>query len=175
MKNSFILFITIFAITNPCFAASRQVITQQPIQTHSYYQHQHNYYHPIFSNNDLSALEKYTMNRSYPRENPVYRLERLENIVFGSTQYGDINSRYRNVEEAILSRPNQTNTKNSLLKNMANYFAGQATGYTPPINEYYPSIYGNQRYDQFSNGLFGGGYSINNSALGNGSSIRILP
>ena len=170
-----ILLLAFLLASMPVFSEAKQIITHQPIRNYPYYNN-YNYYSPQFSNNDLSALEKYAMNKSYPRENPEYRLERLENLVFGSTQYGDINSRYKNIETAILSRPNYTNTKTSLLRNMANYFAGQATGYTPPItNSYYPSNYGNQRYNQYSNGLFGGGYSINNSSLGSGSSIRILP
>ena len=193
MKKIFIILITILSI-NPVIAGSRHIVTQNPIRNYPYYQ-PHNYYYPIVSSADLSALEKYAMNKSYSRENPIHRLERLENLAFGSTQYGDIESRYKNVEAAILSRPNYTNTKRSLLNNVANYFAGQATGFTPsitnslPDNYYpshsyntgsnsfytYPSGYGTQRIDHYSNGLFGGGYNVNNSSLGNGSSIRILP
>ncbi|MCQ2739606.1 MAG: hypothetical protein MJ237_05190 [bacterium] len=147
-------------------------------------------YLPKIPNENLSALEKYSLNRTYPKENTLRRLERLENNAFGAVQYGDILNRYRNVESALLSRPtNYGQYKRSALGTLADYFGGRLTGYTPQINQnsafspysynnygsIYPSQnYGTQRIDQFSNGIFGGGYSIRNQAFGNGSSIRIL-
>lgn len=148
-----------------------------------------NYYNnSALSSSDLSALEKYLIKKSYPREHPLKRLERLETIAFGSIQSGSIESRYKNVEAAILSGP-AYNTKRSALGNIVNYFAGQATGITPPIintpsyysradnfNNYnFSPSYGNQRLNQYSNGIFGHGYSLLNTGFGNGSSITILP
>ena len=148
------------------------------------------YYNPYLSKEDLAALEKYSLNKVYRRENDLQRLERLENLAFGASQSGDIYSRYKNVENAILSRP-KSNIKQSVLNNIANYFAGQATGFTPnliqhPIynnfggfntspNLLFPGAnYGNTNYEQYSNGIFGGGWGISGQNYGTGSSIRIL-
>lgn len=133
---------------------------------------------------NLNALERYALNKNYTRENDIQRLERLESLAFGAIQSGDLNSRYQNVESAILSRP-QNNYKRSVFGNIANYFAGQPTGYTPSIlpnytpfggySSYVPSPgYSTQRFDEFSNGIFGSGYSMLNQNFGNGSSVRIL-
>ena len=149
-----------------------------------------NHYNPYLRKEDLNALEKYALNKTYRRDNDLQRLERLENLAFGATQYGDINSRYKNVENAILSRP-KFGTKNSFLNNVANYFAGQTTGFTPSLiqypsynnlggfssftNSYYPGgNYGNTNNEQYSNGIFGGGWGISGQNYGTGSSIRIL-
>ena len=168
------------------FAGTSRVITQNPYINNPYYRH-NNYYQTEVLPRDLSALEKYSMNRVYSRESSLRRLERLEDLAFGSIQSGDIKSRYRNVEAAILSRP-QYNTQRSVLGKLTNYFLGQPTGYTPPLydnfgNNYLPpydsylnngNIYGNSRINQYSNGIFGGGYSLFNNNLGNRSSVRIL-
>ena len=148
------------------------------------------YNNPYISHNDLNALEKYALNKTYRRESNLERLERLENLAFGATQNGDIYSRYRNVENAILSRP-KYGTKNSLLNNIANYFAGQATGFTPNLIPYngYTNLggfssnpyaftptpgYNNNSFEQYSNGIFGGGWGISGHDYGTGSSVRIL-
>lgn len=150
---------------------------------------------PYLSNNELSALEKYALNKTFRRESDLTRLERLENLAFGATQIGDLNSRYANVEQAILSRP-KYKTKNSILGNLANYFAGSATGYTPSIsnqfynttmglpaglgfsnfgNHFYPTPgYMNQNFEQYTNGPFSYGYGMSNHNYGTGSSVRIL-
>lgn len=148
--------------------------------------HYHNH-NPYLSGTDLTALEKYALNKTYRRENDLQRLERLENLAFGATQVGDITSRYKNVENAILSRP-QYGTKQSVWSNIANYFAGQATGYTPNITQYnnlggftsnpyaFTPVpgYNNNNFEQYSNGIFGGGWGMSGSNYGTGSSIRIL-
>ena len=85
----------------------------------------------VFS--DINALEKYTLNRNYNKESDLQRLQRLEMQAFGAIQSGDINSRYDNVRNAILSRP-QNNYKSSLWRNIGNYFSGQMTGYTPSFD-----------------------------------------
>lgn len=149
----------------------------------------HNY-NPYLSKSDLNNLEKYALNKTYRRESDLQRLERLENLAFGATQYGDIRSRYQNVENAILSRP-KYNTNRSILGNLANYFSGQTTGFTPSLTNYptynnlggfssnpylftQPSGYQNNSYEQYSNGIFGGGWGVSGSDFGTGSSIRIL-
>ena len=138
-------------------------------------------YCKYFTENNIGALEKYAFHKSYRRENPILRLERLENLAFGAVQSGDVSTRYKNVEAAILSKP-QNNYRRSLWGNMANYFNGSLTGFTPSINgdwdsnynrPFYPD-YGNTRVNQYSNGMFGGGYGIYNNTFGNGSTIRIL-
>jgi len=154
------------------------------------------YNNPYLSGSDLSALEKYALNKTYRRESDLARLERLENLAFGATQIGDIGSRYTNVENAILSRP-KFGTKNSILNNIANYFSGSPTGFTPSITTPYmgnsimnlpaglgfPSFngnyyaapgYSNQNFEQYSNGIFGGGWGISDHNYGIGSGVKIL-
>jgi hypothetical protein len=126
--------------------------------------------------NNLSILENYVFKKSYKKESPIKRLERLENIAFGSIQQGDIDLRYKNVEQAILSRANYDNYKrNSILNTLGNYFGGQVTGFTPSVFPQYPyNNYGTQRIDQFSNGIFGNGYRVYNQDFGNNSSVKII-
>jgi len=150
--------------------------------------HYHQQHH--IPKRNLSALERHALDKTYNGENSLQRLERLENLAFGSIQSGDLASRYRNVETAILSRP-QANVKRSIIGNIANYFAGQATGFTPSINpgitngftnlggfsnNFYPTPgYSNNNFEQYSNGLFGGhGWGYAGQDYGTGNSIRIL-
>jgi hypothetical protein len=146
------------------------------------------------SHGNLNALEKYALNKTFRKESDLARLERLENLAFGATQIGDLASRYANVEQAILSRP-KYKTKNSLLGNLANYFTGSPTGYTPSLDNFYNSTMGlppglgftnfggdyfptpgflNQNFEQYSNGLFSRGWGMSNHNYGTGSSVRIL-
>lgn len=157
---------------------------------HPQYCPQCNINNPYLLNKDLNTLEKYALNKTYQRENSLQRLERLENLAFGATQYGDIQSRYQNVENAILSRP-KYGTKNSILKNLATYFSGQTTGFTPNLIPYStfnnlggfssnPYLftpnngYRNNSLEQYSNGIFGGGWGNSFNNYGTGSSIKIL-
>ena len=170
----------------------KNIITSYPSrrQNRIYPQHcpQCHHMNPYLSSSDLNALEKYALNKTYRRENDLQRLERLENLAFGATQVGDLNSRYQNVENAIISRP-KYGTKSSLLNNIANYFVGQSTGFTPALvpNTTYGNLggfnsnpylftpsYDNNRFEQYSNGIFGGGWGHAGGNLGTGSSIRIL-
>ena len=150
---------------------------------------------PYLSSNELSALEKYALNKTFKRESDLARLERLENLVFGATQSGDLGSRFANVEQGILSRP-KYKTKNSALGNLAEIFTGRPTGYTPSITDnifipqmglpaglgfsnfgtnFYPSPgYMNQNFEQYSNGPFSQGWGMSNHNYGTGSSVRIL-
>lgn len=171
-------------------AATRTVITRSPY----YYNPNHQYYPQRFNNqlpsrhchncstfSDINALEKYTMNRNYVRESDLARLERLEMQAFGALQSGDIHTRYDNVRNAILSRPKQ-NYKTSILRNIGDYFAGQMTGYTPPLgtsNPFYsssqfPTTYGNSSFEQFSGPFGSNGYRINNYSTGANAGVKIL-
>lgn len=143
--------------------------------------------YPYLSKKNLNILEKHALNRTFKGDNDLQRLERLENLAFGATQYGDLTSRYYNLENAILSRP-QYNQKKSLLNNIANYFAGQATGLTPGLipysnlggfssNPYSFTTapgYRNNSFEQYSNGIFGGGWGISGSDYGTRSSIKMI-
>ena len=162
--------------------------TNRPIYKHRYYCpncHNSDYY---LSRSNLNALEKYALNKTYNRESNLNRLERLENLTFGAIQDGDLLSRYNNLESAILSRP-QANAKQSIINTLASYFNGTPTGFTPNIMPYsdtsnlggfstYPSMYSpkytNTKFEQYSNGIFGGGWGVSNGNFGTGSSVRIL-
>ena len=156
----------------------------------------HNYHRPCYNcgqfnsipMRDLNALEKYAFKKNFKRESDIERLERLEALAFGAIQNGDILSRYKNAEQAILSRP-QPNLNRSVLNNIASFFNGQATGFTPNIeNSFIPGLtpyggsgsyfpnpaFNNSRFEQYSNGIFGGGYGLSNGSFGTGSGIKIL-
>ena len=165
--RKFIIFLLIFSISTVCTEAYQTVVAG-PAKYQNYY----NSYRPALSISDLTALEKYAFNRIYPRDYPLARLERLEDAAFGCIQNGDLATRYKNVENAILSRPNSISNVNrrNWLGGLANYFAGQATGLTPSVvvpnydnySPVYGPNYGTQRYESFSNGIFGGGYNMMN-------------
>lgn len=160
------------------------------------HQHQHKqicpecHYNDYLTQKHLKALEKHAFNRNYNRDSRLKRLERLEKLAFGTTQRGDLRSRYHNVENAILSYP-EYNAKPSLMNNLANYFRGQATGFTPSIvsptqynnlggintNPYIftqSGGFGNNSLQQFSNGIWSNGWNYGGMTNGAGSSIRIL-
>ena len=183
MRNIIITIIALMSIS-PVLA---QVITTQrpyyyPNQNYNYYRHAHpnqyahRYNQNRISSNDLTALEKYALKKNYTRDSEIRRLERLEELAFGSIQNGDIRTRFQNVENAILTRP-QNNTKTTLLNNLANYFSGQTTGITPQIDPYfdmqYPN-YNNSRIDTYSNSLFNNAFRIMNNSYGSGSGVHIL-
>ena len=199
-----IIYLLVFTISTPAFAnfsnlnnnnnfSSRLNINRPKtiIATRSNgLQNQRLHRHHSLTKQKLNALEKHALNKTYNRESYLERLERLENLTFGATQYGDLENRYRNVENAIYSRP-QYKTKNSLLNNIANYFSGEATGFTPNLIPYptYNNLGGfssnpytyhpnngfnNNSYEQYSNGIFGGGWGYSGHDYGTGSSIRIL-
>lgn len=173
-------------------AAQRNVTVRTPIynsygnfyeQNPRAFRHYNNYQHysrGYMSNenlSDMNALEKYTFNRNYSRENNLSRLQRLEMQAFGAIQDGDINSRYRNVRSAILARPKQ-NPKASLLRNISDYFSGQMTGFTPQIyrqncDNYDNSNFSNQSFQSYST-PWSSGYRMNNSSSGSGIGIKIL-
>lgn len=199
-------------------AESRTIVTRRPVYNNRYnnnnYYRQPNRYHynkhPYYRSNnfynnaynqrrffnpressfsDLSALEKYTLNRNFTRESDIERLQRLEMQAFGAVQQGDINTRYDDVRNAILSRP-KNNYRTSLMRNIGNYFGGQLTGFTPSFNSSfdndpffsdnsnfattkYPSTFGSTSATGYS-GPFGKGYRVNNFGTGSSTGIQIL-
>lgn len=186
MKYLILCFLFILSI-NSALSQSRYTINQNPYINNPYYKH-HNYYKNEILQRDLAALERYSMNRIYPKDNTINRINRLEQLAFGSIQNGDIETRYKNVESAILARP-KSQIKRTTIGALTNYLKGQPTGITPPVynnawNNFVPNYdniffnnsnsIGNSRFDQFSNGFFSNGYNIMNNNLRNGSSIKIL-
>lgn len=199
------LSIVMFIVSNLGVSAEpRTVKVIQPLSQHTCPYHQYNDYYnnpnyytrthnnpPIYNRHryqpqphfsDINALEKYTMNRNFHNESNLERLQRLEMQAFGAVQSGDIDSRYENVRNAILARPNSSNTRNSILKNIGNYFTGQMTGFTPALNSSfspsfattpYPSSFGNQSIDEFS-GPFRSGYRVNNYGVSSSTGVHIL-
>lgn len=172
----------------------KDIITSYPINRRNNVRarraphYHHNHHHTPYLASDINALEKYALNRTYNRENELQRLERLENLAFGTSQYGDIYSRFKNVEDAILSRPKYT-SKPSVVKSIANFLGGQTTGFTPSITPYqqysnlggfssnpynFSPSYSNNSFEQYSNGIFGGGWGFRGNDFGNSSSIKIL-
>jgi len=182
----FIILLILSSISMPVFA-ERTVTTIQPYyipyDTSQVY-YGGNYILPkrytknssIFS--DINELEKYAMNRNFTKDSDLTRLERLETIAFGAVQEGDIHSRYNNARNVLLSRPKQ-NPRNSILKNISNYFNGQLTGFTPPINSSNTNIHpyssGYER-DYYSESIspWGRNFKTNHYGIGSGTGIRIL-
>ncbi len=124
---------------------------------------------------DISDLEKYALNKNFCRENDLKRLERLELQAFGAIQNGDINTRYANVRNAILTRPKQ-NYKTTLLRNLSDYFGGQITGFTPMVSPYsddYDNNYGNST-SSFYTTPFGSRIRNNNYGISSGAGVHIL-
>lgn len=175
----------------PAFA-ERTYVTEQPVYN-SYYVPQAAYYGGYYNPRnryirnsgsrftDINDLERYATGKNFFRESDITRIERMELLAFGAIQEGDINSRYANVREAILSRPKQ-NYKSSILKSISNYFTGQMTGYTPPINTYnttdsvFPFLdnsFGKSTITDYSS-PWGKGYKINNYGTGSSAGVHIL-
>ena len=197
-------------------AESRTIVTRRPVYNNRfnnrhyhrppnrYYNNRRPYYRPNnFYNNaynqrrffhprrssfsDLSALEQYTLNRNFTRESDLERLQRLEMQAFGAVQQGDINTRYDNVRNAILSRP-KNNYRTSLIRNIGNFFGGQLTGFTPSFNSSFdddPFFSSNSSFTttQFPFGStsttgysspFGKGYRVNNFGTGSSTGVHIL-
>ena len=202
------------ALLNPLFvlAESRTIVTRRPVYNNRfnnrhyhrppnrYYYRPNNFYnnaynqrrffHPRRSSfSDLSALEQYTLNRNFTRESDLERLQRLEMQAFGAVQQGDINTRYDNVRNAILSRP-KNNYRTSLIRNIGNFFGGQLTGFTPSFNSsfdddpffssnssftttQFPSTFGSTSTTGYSS-PFGKGYRVNNFGTGSSTGVHIL-
>ena len=100
MLRLFVCFLLMVNIM-PVFAA-KTVTTTRPYYYNPYHRGYYPPPNPYQYANGLNALEKYALNRNYGRENAMQRLERLENLAFGATQVGDLDTRYRQVENAII-------------------------------------------------------------------------
>lgn len=152
------------------------------------------FYHPI-PKSALKKLEKHVWGKHFSNESEAERLERLEEMAFGAVQSGDLNRRYQNVESVLLSRP-KYKTRDNIISTLGNMVFGQPTGFTPNITtqelngydqfapfggDYFApgyrslSSYGNNMVEQYSNGLFGGGWGNFHNSTGTGSGITILP
>lgn len=142
----------------------------------------------------LKKLEKHVWGKHFSNENEHSRLERLEEMAFGAVQSGDLNSRYQNVESALLSRP-KYKTRDNIISTLGNMVFGQPTGFTPNItpqelngyDQFAPfggdyfvpgyrglSSYGNNMVEHYSNGLFGGGWGSFHNSTGSGSGVHFL-
>lgn len=156
-------------------------------RNNSFFNNRRYYNTPGFSTSfsDIGMLENYILNKNYKNESDLERLERLEMQAFGAIQSGDINSRYDNVRSAILSRPQPTRVKNSLLNTVSNFFGGQMTGFTPSLDNDpffadsffnqnpYPTTYGTQSAASYSR-PFGGGSHIQNFGTGSTCGIQLI-
>jgi hypothetical protein len=187
----FIFIITVLVISAPVFA-QRVIQTQEPFWNPNYIPqsaYYGGYYNPRsrYVRNygsrfaDINDLERYATGKNFFRESDITRIERMELIAFGAVQEGDINSRYANVRNAILSRPKQNN-KTSLLKSIGNYFTGQMTGFTPSVDSYSNSglfpfaddtNFGKSSYSDYSS-PWGSGQQYNNYGTGSTTGIHIL-
>ena len=178
----FIICLLLFCLSIPSSFGSRTYVTQTPY-VNPYYNHYNNpyFYRRNYNPNyaDMNALEKYTFNRNYFKENDFERLQRLEMQAFGAIQQGDFDTRYANVRSAILSRP-KAHTQSSVWRNMADYFSGQMTGFTPQINQYpggysyYPSNYGTSSINEYSSPFGGHGMNIKKYGTSSGMGITLL-
>ena len=133
----------------------------------------------------LGKMEKKVFNRQFANDTAENRISRLEEQIFGTIQSGDINTRYDNVRTAILSRPQPTRVKNSLVRTIGNFFGGQITGFTPSFDNDpffadsffnqnpYPTNYGTQSATTFSR-PFGGGSFVQNHGTGSNCAVQIL-
>lgn len=110
---------------------------------------------------------------------------------------GYTTTRPRYYRNPMYYHPQKIRQKRSLLRRISNYFEGVPTGFTPSINpdlsqnltpmmlpgltpyggisSYYPQgSFSNNNFEQYSNGLFGGGWGINQNNFTSGSGIKIL-
>lgn len=166
MKYLLALLIIIYS-SNTVFADTSNIITTTPIYNPYY----NNYYdRSYYTPDDISAIEKYTFNRTFKRDNALSRLERLEMQAFGTIQNGNYTTRYENVKSAILSRPKQ-NFRTTFARGLQDYFNGQLTGFTPSI---YPTTYGNQNIINYGAGPLYNGFRYNNFNTGSNSGVHII-
>ena len=159
---------TSYSYFSPNFTRQNKITTNYYSPARRYRQNLHTpnyYYNNYLSDANLNALEKHAFNKTFGRNRQLERLERLENIAFGAIQNGDLITRYQNVEQAILSRP-QYKTKQSVLSNIANYLGEHTTGFTPSLIPYstidgygsfstnpsmYSPKYSTTKFEQYSN------------------------
>lgn len=166
MKKA-LLFLCFLGICTPVFATRTTTI---PYRTNVYQR-----YNPYFRTN---SPENYFLRKVAPRERDLKHIQRLEEQTFGAIQEGDIYSRYNRLNN-ILSRQNNY-YQPSLIKRLGNYFTGELTGFTPPINQdsydlnnYLPNSYSNQSIQEYKT-PYGNGYRFYNPTNASQASIQIL-
>ena len=131
---------------------------------------------------NLNALERHALKKNYKRESDLERIQRLETLAFGAIQEGDINSRFYNLEQAILSMPQVSTQNNSVLSSLTNFFKGHPTGFTPSLSDSFMPTFNpypsgslrNRQYEQYSNMPFGSGWGFSDQNFNGGTSVRIL-
>lgn len=145
--------------------------------------------YPNISANELSKIEATVLHKTYTRNNPEQRIERLEQELLGAIQSGDLKTRYDILKTAASTYNSNPYNQNMDVPDM-NYPApvatrgwkglarglrlgGSMTGFTPPINPFdnYSSSYGNNGYNRFSNPLgnqYGSSYPAFPSAYSSG-------
>ncbi|MEI8129349.1 MAG: hypothetical protein WCG95_06995 [bacterium] len=153
--------------------------------------------YPNISKNVLSGIESQILNQDYPQNSPERRIERLEQQLFGATQSGEIDTRYKALMAASKGyKKNNQNYSDLMMpqagwKNIAgvignSLLGGTMTGFTPPINPYYDNY--NNNYNNYNNrynsypsgyGAYQGyrsnhGYSDNFKNYSNGTGVTIL-
>ena len=125
--------------------------------------------YPDISMNILSKMESHVLKQKYEQDNPLRRVERLEEEVFGAVQSGDLNSRYKALD--MVYRRYKKNNNNQFafeeddfgftnaysgsgptkrnwlnLGGLMNSNSGYMTGFTPPIKTYN----NNSRYNRYN-------------------------
>lgn len=79
--------------------------------------------------NDLKNMETRTFGSSYPKDNPIYRVERLERQVLGATQSGDLDSRIESLKIASQQQYfDDFNTTSFMSKNLP-YSSGNTSSF----------------------------------------------
>lgn len=151
--------------------------------------------YPNISKNVLSRIESQMFSQVYPMNNSERRIERIEQQLFGATQSGDIEARYKAIQMAAKNyRRNDLNQQypsqiaqsgwKGLMGNFGNaLMGGSMTGFTPALNPYNtynnynsPSQngYGMYRGYGVNRGLGGFSYGDSFNNYGSGSSVTIL-
>ena len=195
MYRKFILsiFLSVFLWNLLPVYGQRTIVTRSP-----YYNNHHvrSYYNPYrrnyyshggnYSENftDMSAPEDYVLKKNYIENSKLERLQRLEKQIFGAVQQGDFDERFQKIREAIANRP-QKQVQKSVMRKIGDYFAGQLTGFEPPLSDNflydssYPTLdytqgYGNSLLYSHGTSPWNQGYRVNGYGVGNSGGIRIL-
>ena len=195
MYRKFILsiFLSVFLWNLLPAYAQRTVVTRNPYYNHYYVRSYHNPYRRNYYSHggncsenftDMSALEDYALAKNYIENSKLERLQRLERQIFGAVQQGDFDERFQRVREAIATQ-SQKRVQKSVMRKIGDYFAGQLTGFEPPLNgdflydSIYPTLdytqgYGNSSLYSHGTSPWNQGYRVNSYGVGNSGGIRIL-
>ncbi len=195
MYRKFILsiFLLVFMWNLLPVCAQRTVVTRSPYYNHRYVRpyynsYRRNYYshRGNYSENftDTSAPEGYTLREKNIEDSKLERLQRLERQIFGAVQQGDFDERFQKVREANAIRQ-QKQVQKTVMRKIGDYFAGQLTGFEPPLSDdfsygsNYPTLdytqgYGNSSLYTYGTNPLHKRYRVNNYGVGNSGGIRIL-